>query len=121
MARVDVFDLNAGRHDQLARLLDGQAAATHQPRAYSCLLEHLSHGRLVGQLVVFDVAAGRQPLAELAVEVQQDAPGVDHEDGNGEVAQHPTRLDWRMLGHEFQAAWSIRMGSSAAGAGRPNR
>ena len=101
---VNVLDLDTCRHDQLARVVDGQAATADQPRADTRLLAHLADGGVVGQLVVLDVAAGRQPLAQFAVVVQQHALVVDHENGHREVAQQLTGCDRRMLGHG--AGWA---------------
>ena len=69
-------------------VVDWQTARADQAHAHARLFEHFAERGVVGQLVVFDVAAGRQPLAELAVVVQQHAARVDDEDGDGEVAQH---------------------------------
>src|SRR5437870_8531999 len=63
------------------------------------LLQDFATSRVVRQLVSLDVASGRQPPAEFAVVVQQDAPGVDDKDGDGEVAQDLARGDRRMGGH----------------------
>ena len=48
VARVDAFDLDARRHDQLERVIDRQAAPPDQPRPYASFLAHLAYSRLVG-------------------------------------------------------------------------
>ena len=48
--------------------------------------EHLTHRRVVRQLVRLDVPAGRQPLRQLAVQQQQDPFAVDDEGRDREVA-----------------------------------
>ena len=69
---------------------------------------------MVGQLVVLDVPARWQPLAELAVIVEQDAVGVDDEDRDGEVSEGHARLDWRMGGHRARQS-ILRSVAGAAG------
>src|SRR5215472_6398339 len=96
VAGVDVLDLDAGRHDELSRCVHRQPTAAYQARAYAGLLEHLAHGGVVGQFVVFDVTTRRQPLAKLAVVVQQYVAAVHHEDGYGEMAQR-TSVRWRRM------------------------
>ncbi len=63
------------------------------------LLQDLAPSGVIWQLVVLDVAAGWQPAAKFAVVMQQDAPGVDDKDGDGEVAQDLARGNRRMGGH----------------------
>src|SRR5438105_10078709 len=63
------------------------------------LLQDFATSRIVRQLVILDVPSGRQPPPQLRVVVQEHAPGVDDEHGDGEVAQNLARGNRRMGGH----------------------
>jgi hypothetical protein len=96
-------------------IVDIEAALAHQARRHARLLAHLAPGGLVGQLAGIDVAAGRQPHAQLAVKEQQHALAGDDKDGHGEVA---LRRFGRGLGHRgslllgavvklYSSAWRV--------------
>src|SRR5690606_22974757 len=69
-----------------------QAVLAAELDRHAGLLEHLAHGGLVGQLSGLDVAAGRQPQAELAVAVEQHAAAPDDEGAHGPVAGRSRRV-----------------------------
>src|SRR5207245_3783131 len=106
------LELDARRHHQLHRFVDRQATLADQPSADASFFEDFTRGSRVRHLVVLDVAARRQPLAQLAVVVQQHATLMNDEDSNGEVAQRLARRDRRVLRHlAFEAilrAWTMR-------------
>jgi membrane-associated phospholipid phosphatase len=99
MAGINVLYLDAGRHHELLRQNDREAARAYQADLDTCLFQNFPPRRVVRKFVVFDVATRWQPAAQLAVVVEQDAPSVDDEDGDGEVAQDLARGDRRMGGH----------------------
>lgn len=75
--------------------------------AHTALFEGLSDRGLVGQLAGINVAAGRQPEAELAVTVKQDASVVDDEDGDGELARDAGRRGLRRRRRMRQRCFSL--------------
>lgn len=92
VAGGDVLELHAPRPDELARAGGVHGAVADELDRHAGLLEHLAHGGLVGQLSGLDVAAGRQPQAELAVAVEQHAAAPDDEGAHGPVAGQSRRV-----------------------------
>src|SRR5690606_18979607 len=85
VSRRDGLHLHAPGDDQLPRIVDGKRPFAHEAYVDAGFLPHLPYRRLVGQLVGFDVPAGRQPLGKLGVMQQEDPSPVDDEGRDGEI------------------------------------
>ena len=86
MTGLDVFQLDPGGEDQLARPVHRQPSSADQLDAHPRFFLDLARRGVIGQLVRFNVASRRQPTAQLGVEQQQHPTLVDDEDRHGEVA-----------------------------------
>jgi hypothetical protein len=98
VTRAYVFELDAEWLSEACRFSRCDDVAIRQPyraidecNAQAALLERLTYRRFVWQLALVDVSAGRQPHAEPLVAVQKDAPVVDDEDRDGELADGCSR------------------------------
>src|SRR5690606_6859861 len=87
----DELELDTGRHHQLNGLIGvvgGQALLTDEPDRETGLLRNLPDRGLIRQLVRLDVPAGREPLAEFGVKMEEHAPLMHDEHRDGEVARY---------------------------------
>ena len=85
VTRRNRFQLHTPRPDELARLLDRQRPLAHEFDPHARLLQNLAHRRVVGEFMGVDVAARREPAAELFVFVEEHTALPYDEGGGGEV------------------------------------
>lgn len=87
MAVLDVFELDAGGTYQLAWCGDWDSGIADELDFHANFFAGFPQRGLVRQLAWLDMSAGREPLLQLAMPEQRDAPVVNDEDGDGEVTR----------------------------------
>jgi hypothetical protein len=85
----DVLELHPRGPVELHGLQNILALVAHKLHPQARLLEDVAYGRVIGELVLFYVSAGREPHVEFAVTVEENLALPRHEDRDREV---PSRM-----------------------------